>query len=123
MTPVKRLLRRGTRAQRAGTTRLEAVAAAHGSAPAVVVDGVSKSFRIPHERISTLKERVLHPLKRTTHERFDALQGVTFAVERGEFFGIVGRNGSGKSTLLKCMAGIYRVDEGEIYLSPDLALG
>src|SRR5918998_3183341 len=73
--------------------------------PAVAVDGVSKRFRIPHERVSTLKERMLHPLRRSAYDRFDALKDVSFSVERGEFFGIVGRNGSGKSTLLKCMAG------------------
>ena len=39
---------------------------------------------------------------------------VSFAVERGEFFGIAGRNGSGKSTLLKCLAGIYQ-REGDIW--------
>jgi ABC-type polysaccharide/polyol phosphate transport system ATPase subunit len=42
---------------------------------------------------------------------------VSFSVPPGEFFGIVGRNGSGKSTLLKCLAGIYRVDSGEIYVN------
>jgi ABC-type polysaccharide/polyol phosphate transport system ATPase subunit len=87
------------------------------TAPAVVVDGVSKSFRLPHEKISTLKERVLHPLRRSGYERFQALDDVTFAVEPGEFFGIVGRNGSGKSTLLKCLAGIYKADSGAIYLN------
>ena len=46
----------------------------------------------------------------------EALRGVSFAVEHGEFFGIVGRNGSGKSTLLKCLAGIYRLDGGEIWV-------
>ncbi|HEV7847364.1 MAG TPA: ABC transporter ATP-binding protein [Thermoleophilaceae bacterium] len=85
--------------------------------PVVAVDDVSKVFRIPHERVSTLKERALHPFRRSTHERFEALRGVSFAVERGEFFGIVGRNGSGKSTLLKCMAGIYRADSGAIYVN------
>ena len=46
---------------------------------------------------------------------------MSFAVERGEFFGIVGRNGSGKSTLLKCMAGIYRTDSGAIYVNGRLS--
>ena len=85
--------------------------------PAVVVDGVSKTFRRPHEQMHTLKERALHPLRRTGYERFEALKDVSFAVQPGEFFGIVGRNGSGKSTLLKCMAGIYDVDAGAIYVN------
>ncbi len=42
---------------------------------------------------------------------------MSFVVERGEFFGIVGRNGSGKSTLLKCLAGIYATDLGDIYVN------
>ncbi len=83
---------------------------------AVLVDGVSKTFRLPTERVSTLKERMLHPLRRPSYRRFDALKDISFEVPKGEFFGIVGRNGSGKSTLLKCMAGIYRVGSGAIYL-------
>jgi ABC-type polysaccharide/polyol phosphate transport system ATPase subunit len=85
--------------------------------PAVVVDGVSKTFRKPHEQVHTLKERALHPFKRTGYDDFEALKHVSFAVPRGEFFGIVGRNGSGKSTLLKCMAGIYATDSGDIYVN------
>src|SRR5215210_8774443 len=86
------------------------------SRPAAVVDGVSKTFRLPSEKVHTLKERALHPFRRSRYERLRALQDVSFAVEKGEFFGIVGRNGSGKSTLLKCMAGIYKTDRGQIYL-------
>jgi len=89
--------------------------------PAVVVDGVSKTFTIPREQVHTLKERALHPLRSSGHERFDALKQVSFAVPRGEFFGIVGRNGSGKSTLLKCLAGIYGVDSGAIYVNGRLS--
>jgi len=85
--------------------------------PAVAVDGVSKTFRLPHERVHTLKERALHPLRRMGHEAFPALKDVSFAVDHGEFFGIVGRNGSGKSTLLKCLAGIYAADRGRIYVN------
>jgi ABC-type polysaccharide/polyol phosphate transport system ATPase subunit len=97
------------------------------SAPAVRVDGVSKVFKLPHEQVNTLKERALHPLRRRTIERLEALRSVTFDVRPGEFFGIVGRNGSGKSTLLKCLAGIYRIDTGEIWvrgrLAPFIELG
>ena len=81
----------------------------------MVVDHVTKRFVVPHERRNTLKERVLHPVRRSGVHRFEALNDVTFSVERGEFFGIVGRNGSGKSSLLKCLAGIYRTDAGQIY--------
>ncbi|MEJ7789092.1 MAG: ABC transporter ATP-binding protein [Thermoleophilaceae bacterium] len=85
-------------------------------APAVAVKGVSKAFTVPHDRQHTLKERAMRPFARATGERFEALKDISFEVEPGEFFGVVGRNGSGKSTLLKCLAGIYPVDAGEIYV-------
>jgi ABC-type polysaccharide/polyol phosphate transport system ATPase subunit len=86
-----------------------------GGYPALAARGVDKTFRIPEERSHTLKERALHPFRRSGHEQLHALKEISFAVEPGEFFGIVGRNGSGKSTLLKCLAGIYRADRGEIW--------
>ena len=89
--------------------------------PAVAVDHVSKAFRVPTERVHTLKETVLHPFRRRSHDEFVALDDVSFEVAHGEFLGIVGRNGSGKSTLLKCMAGIYRVDRGDIYVDGRLS--
>jgi ABC-type polysaccharide/polyol phosphate transport system ATPase subunit len=95
--------------------------------PAVIVDHVSKAFRLPHQRYSTLKERALHPWASSTYDTLDALSDVSFGVHQGEFFGIVGRNGSGKSTLLKCVAGIYGIDAGTIdvtgRLSPFIELG
>ena len=82
---------------------------------AIAVSGLQKSFRIPHEQVHTLKERAVHPLRRTTFRELHALNDVSFDVKQGEFFGVVGRNGSGKSTLMKCLAGIYRADDGEIW--------
>jgi len=94
---------------------------------AIEVEGLEKSFRIPTHRVDSFKERALHPLARTEYRELRALQGVSFEIHKGEFFGIVGRNGSGKSTLLKCLAGIYRPDQGEITvhgrLSPFIELG
>jgi ABC-2 type transport system ATP-binding protein len=87
----------------------------------LAAEGVHKHFKIPEERSHTLKERALHPLRRSRHEQLHALKGISFAVQPGEFFGIVGRNGSGKSTLLKCLAGIYRTDEGRIWCNGRLS--
>ena len=86
------------------------------SAAAVTVSDVSKTFRIPKEQVHTLKERALHPLRRSGNNEFDALKDVSFEVAKGGFFGIAGRNGSGKSTLLKCLAGIYASDSGSIHI-------
>jgi ABC-type polysaccharide/polyol phosphate transport system ATPase subunit len=95
--------------------------AAPVAAPAIVVDGVHKTFRLPHRRYSTLKERVLHPITARRFDELHAVDDISFAVARGEFFGIVGRNGSGKSTLLKCLAGIYGTDSGAVAVEGRLA--
>jgi ABC-2 type transport system ATP-binding protein len=94
---------------------------------AIEVEGLEKTFRIPKHQVQTLKERGLHPFRRTEYDELKVLKGVSFEIPSGEFFGIVGRNGSGKSTLLKCMAGIYRADAGTIRvagrMSPFIELG
>ncbi len=96
-------------------------------AAAITVEGVSKTFRLPHQRYSTLKERALHPFRSRIVDELHALRDVSVTVGQGEFFGIVGRNGSGKSTLLKCLAGIYEADGGSMSiegrLSPFIELG
>ena len=88
---------------------------------AVRAEGVSKVFRLPRRQVNTLKERVVHPMRRQHFERLEALRDVSLDVRRGEFFGIVGRNGSGKSTLMKCLAGIYRADAGEMWMRGRMA--
>lgn len=104
-----------------------AQAAEPSSTAAVSIDAVSKTFRLPHQQYSTLKERVLHPFRSTEYDELHAVKDISAEIAPGEFFGIVGRNGSGKSTLLKCIAGIYGVDSGRISiagrLSPFIELG
>jgi ABC-2 type transport system ATP-binding protein len=89
--------------------------------PAIVVTDLHKSFRIPTHRVDSLKERIVHPFAGSEHRDLHALDGVSFEVAQGEFFGIVGRNGSGKSTLLKLLASIYRADSGRIQIAGRLA--
>jgi ABC-type polysaccharide/polyol phosphate transport system ATPase subunit len=94
---------------------------------AIEANQVSKTFLIPHEQRTTLKEHFLHPMRRMSYERNEALRDVSFTIAPGEFFGVVGPNGSGKSTLLKILAGIYRADSGSVTvagkLSPFIELG
>jgi ABC-2 type transport system ATP-binding protein len=89
-------------------------------AAVIDVQGVSKQFKIHHERHQSLKERLLHPRSGST-EVFHALSGINFTVEQGETVGIVGQNGSGKSTLLKCICGVLKPTTGEIKLRGSLA--
>ena len=46
-----------------------------------------------------------------------ALSDVTFKVRPGTVHALMGENGAGKSTLMKCLFGIYKPDEGDIYLN------
>jgi ABC-type polysaccharide/polyol phosphate transport system ATPase subunit len=95
--------------------------------PAVEISHLHKTFRLPKQRYSTLKERMLHPRASMQYDELRALTDIDVTIRKGEFFGIVGRNGSGKSTLLKCLAGIYRPEQGRISitgrLSPFIELG
>lgn len=90
---------------------------------AIKVDGVSKDFKITHEKGATLKSHFVNLLKgkkNRTIETQHALKNVSFEVKKGEFFGIVGRNGSGKSTMLKMLAGIYQPTKGKIQVEGKL---
>lgn len=83
------------------------------NAPAIVVDGLSKRFRIYHERNNTLKSAVMRR-NRARYEDFWALRDVSFEIPQGLTFGLVGDNGSGKSTLLKTLAKILFPDAGRV---------
>ncbi|MBE0428412.1 MAG: ABC transporter ATP-binding protein [Thermoleophilia bacterium] len=94
---------------------------------AIEVKNLSKAFRIPHERHTTIKQAALNIFRPKSYQTFEALNDVSFEIRKGEFFGIIGKNGSGKSTLLKILAGIYMPGGGTLKvngkLSPFLELG
>lgn len=95
---------------------------------AIKVENVNKTFKLPHEKQSSIKGLFLNLFKgRRTYEKQQALKDISFEIEKGDFFGIVGRNGGGKSTLLKLLAGIYTPDSGSINingrLTPFIELG
>lgn len=86
---------------------------------AIRADAVTKIYRrFAHKRqFATLKSAILsgslvRDLK--PEETFRALDGVSFDVEAGKTYGIIGRNGSGKSTMLKCVAGITKPTTGKV---------
>ncbi len=81
---------------------------------AIEVRNVSKIFKLYHEQYHTLKERLIFLRRAKRFEEFRALDDVSFEVEEGTTFGLIGANGSGKSTMLKLMAGILRPTSGEL---------
>lgn len=95
---------------------------------AVKVENISKSFKIAHENHEKLREYFVNLFKEKKPPTvFTALEGISFTVNKGDFFGIIGKNGSGKSTLLKIIAGIYQPDAGGVTVNgkliPFLELG
>jgi ABC-2 type transport system ATP-binding protein len=95
---------------------------------AINVSHVSKTFKLPHEKNSSLKSALINFGKhKKGFERQEVLSDVSFKIEKGDFFAIVGRNGSGKSTMLKLLADIYTPSEGNITvygkLTPFIELG
>jgi len=79
---------------------------------AIRAEHLEKRYRLRTGRAPTLKELVLRQLP--PGEVVQALMDVSFSVERGQCFGVVGANGSGKSTLLKLIAGTAKPTTGTI---------
>src|ERR1044071_1487857 len=82
----------------------------HSSMPQIVVEQLVKTYQVA-ERAAGLWGAV-RGLARRRHREVRALDGVSFAIERGELVGYIGPNGAGKSTTVKALSGILVPDRG-----------
>src|SRR5687768_1395419 len=87
---------------------------------AIKAESLKKEFVLPHQRVSTMKSRAVSLFRKYDTEKQLAINNISFEVNKGDFFGIVGRNGSGKSTLLKCLAGVYTPNSGSVRVNGKL---
>ncbi|MEW4354004.1 ABC transporter ATP-binding protein [Streptococcus pneumoniae] len=88
---------------------------------ALKVEHVSKSFRLPTESTQSLRTSLVNYFRGVKgYKEQHVLEDVSFEVEKGDFFGIIGRNGSGKSTLLKVISQIYTPESGKVTVNGTL---
>ncbi|OEC95231.1 MULTISPECIES: ATP-binding cassette domain-containing protein [Methanobrevibacter] len=55
-------------------------------------------------------------IKYSYNSNYQALKGVSLKVDKGEMVALLGKNGAGKSTLFLHLNGIYRPDEGKVFI-------
>ena len=87
---------------------------------AIKVHNLHKSFDLAENKHTSIKQLVVSAGKKNKKHRQKVLDGISFEIKKGEFFGIVGRNGSGKSTILKILAGVYTPDSGGVQINGNL---
>src|SRR3981081_649283 len=84
---------------------------------AIALEGVSKRYRVPLDRGTTLKYRMVHPRSSGRYRDLYALRDLSLEIPGGSFVGVIGANGCGKSTLLKLLAGILRPTSGRVMVN------
>ena len=86
---------------------------------AVVFNKVGKCYPLYHHVTSGIKHFLFHlprSLRSVRKERFEVFSGVSFEIQRGETFGIIGSNGAGKSTILGLIAGVIKPSYGRVFV-------
>lgn len=73
---------------------------------------ISKTFTVYEKNTDSIRESFFNFFQPNHKRKIEALKNINLEIERGEFFGIIGRNGSGKSTLLKIIMGAILPDSG-----------
>ena len=72
-------------------------------------------------REELMRRRNADSSKIPERKRINALNGVSFEIERGEAVGIIGANGAGKSTILKILSRVTAPTSGKVYLDGTLS--
>ncbi len=80
----------------------------------IIVDNVSKTFKVYLDRANTVKEKLLFLFSRNKKENREVLKEISLKIKEGEVVALIGTNGSGKSTLLKLMTKIIYPNKGKI---------
>ncbi len=79
---------------------------------------VSKSFNIGFRKNDgALAKLVSFISGRESRKELKVLKNISFSAYPGQVIGLIGKNGSGKSTLLRVIAGIYKLDSGQLKTS------
>ncbi|MEZ5346821.1 MAG: ABC transporter ATP-binding protein [Pyrinomonadaceae bacterium] len=77
---------------------------------AISIQNLSKTY-------PTAFPRVKRFLRMSVKDSVDALRNVSFDIEKGEIFGLIGRNGAGKTTLTKIIATLVQPTDGRVFVN------
>jgi ABC-type polysaccharide/polyol phosphate transport system ATPase subunit len=88
----------------------------------IKAENIDFAYRVLNNHQSSLKTLFRDFVNRKVRiENYQALSGLSFSVEKGETFAIIGKNGAGKSTLLKLLANVVPPTKGELKITGTIA--